>query len=864
MKTWKRPLLSAGILLLSLFVLSACGDEGSSGCLPDVSECLNSSTYRVCAETGEWGRPQPCQVGFVCSDGQCIEGGQTGNCGIGETTCVGDLLQECGPDGIWGVPMACLDPEKVCRSGACVSDGGDATCTPGERECKDESTLKTCDSLGQRWLESECPAREWCYEGDCIPEGTVICRPGEETRCKDRVTFERCNADGTGWESPTSCGDGERCLGGQCLDESLIVCEPGLDMRCSGTHMLQACNATGTGWADPITCPEDFICDRGRCVEADCEPGVDFRCTDRGRIMWCNDEGDGYDNPIDCPAGMICSPNSPDGCAGVWGVCEPNSTACDPADPQVIKQCNADGTGWMEHTIPCPAGSTGARCHDGQCRDLCDMAQMADSYIGCEYWPVTLMNHQLDAAFKTGDQSEFAVVVSNTNNTYTAQVTITHPDGVNRNVSVAPGSELTIRLPFKERLITYKGRNAFQLVSTIPVTVYQFNPITAKKGSTFAHTNDASLLLPSHVLGEEYLVMTYRTSLSTGNHYIAGWRNLEFPSYFTIVAAHDDTEVTVTAKGHLRGGTDLGGGPNIGALNPGQSFTTTLAAGEVLQFVSSADYANVDNSTCKYVTSDTSAYTEMNYCLGPDLSGSEVQSDKPVAVYAGNGCAFVPFYYWACDHLEQQMFPTKTWTTQYIVGKLRTPLQSQPNLYKILALNDGTRITTKPNVNTQESPHHNSSCNRVLNRGDSCMIETTQNFIIISNPGNPILVGQFLPGQNYAEATSTTEGDPAFVLVPPVEQFRKDYVFLVPDTYRSSYLTLMATRQDIAITLNGNPVTNSFTRVSDADAYVMTMPISAGTYRINADSRLGVMVYGYDEYVSYAYPAGLDLSYVPY
>jgi hypothetical protein len=870
MMNMKQSALAVALMSVLVWLLPACG-ASESGCEPAAVECLNSSTYRSCDDTGEWSSPQACQTGFVCQDGVCspgtiVDGDEDsgGDCAVGASICVGNLIQNCGPGGVWGAPVACLDSAKVCRNGECVIDDGSTICAPGQKVCKDELTLQTCDSTGKSWQDSDCAEGDWCYEGACIPEGTNICDAGTETHCKDLTTLETCNADGTGWTDPTPCGSEERCYDGQCIDENAIICEPGVATRCQGANMLQGCNATGTDWDDPVACPEEFICDEGRCIEANCEPGVDFLCTERGRIMWCNDEGDGYLNAVECPSGMVCSPNSEEGCSGVWSSCEPNSTACDPEDLSIIKQCNEDGTGWLETTIPCPAGSVGASCRNGQCLDLCDMAKLADSYIGCEYWPVTLMNDQLDAAFQSGDQSEYAVVVSNTNNVYTAQVKITHPDGVNRNVTVAPNSEMTIRLPWKEELITYKGDNAFHLTSTIPVTVYQFNPISAKVGSTYAYTNDASLLLPSHVLGNEYLVMNYRTSLSTGNYLGSQWVDMEFPSFFTIVAAHDDTTVTVTAHAALAGGTDQTGGPTIQNLGPGGTYTTTLDAGQVLQFLSSPDYTNVDQSTCFQDNEGAGNFTAFNYCLGPDLSGSEVQSDKPVAVYAGNACAFVPFYYWACDHLEQQMFPTKTWTTQYIVGKLQTPVNTQPNLYKILASEDGTTITTKPNVTGQTSPHHNSPCNRELNRGDSCMIETSENFIIISNPGHPIMVGQFMVGQNYDNATNTDKGDPAFILVPPVEQFRKEYVFLVPNTYASDYITLMATRPDISITLDGNPLTTSFTRIGNADAYVMTTSIADGTHSIVADSRLGVLVYGYDSYVSYAYPAGLDLSYVPY
>lgn len=853
--------LSVPVLLTTTFLLcllSACLGSGEEGCVIGGTQCLNDSTYQICGEDAEWSPPRSCEEGQICAAGTCRETDPPDGdeplpvCTSGDTICVGDMIQRCDPQGQWETPLACPSGE-VCRSGICTDGGGETICAPDQTQCLNEETLQTCNDAGIGWIDTSCGMLSWCYEGVCIPKGSKICEALTDTHCRDLQTKETCNAEGTGWENPEACASGERCYGGQCVDEDLIICEPGLETRCSTDDRLQGCNETGTGWGDPFPCPETFICQDGRCIEADCEPGTDFRCTSRGWIQWCNAEGDGYHAPEECEAGLTCVDDSENGCDVSNQVCVPNGTGCDAENPQVILQCNEDGTAWLEETLPCP-NTDGGRCLNGACMDLCDLAELKDSYIGCEYWPVVLPNPQLAATFKNGNESEYAVVVSNTNDEYAAKVDIEYLGGnFTKSVTVQPGQDQTVRLPYYEIENTIKAKKAFRLNSSVPVTVYQFNPITARKSGIEANTNDASLLLPTHVLGTDYMVMNYRSfgMLDDANEML--------DSFYTVVATTNGTVVDITSSNFTRSG----GG--IAAMSPGGTQQVTLDEGEVLQVVS--DTSRTDGSTCYY---GDQGYGYI-YCLAPDTSGTHISTSQPVAVYAGNECQFVPHYRWACDHLEQQMFPTDAWTTMYIGAWMQPPVASHPNIYKILALEDGTELTTKPNVNSAGTPDFRTfsgrDCSGVLNRGESCMIETQNDFVLIANPGHPVLMGQFLVAQNYdGLLDNNTIGDPAFILIPPVEQYRYDYVFLVPNTYETSWITLLTTSDDISITLDGSPLNFQATAIgpTDISAFKMNMIIGAGTHVISADKRLGLLVYGYDRYVSYAYPAGLDLSYIPY
>ncbi len=847
------------IAVFSIFMLlPACGGDESEGgeCTPSFTECADELSYKVCDDNGEWGDPVSCGDNEVCLAGTCqpdgngSDGDFQGECTPGEAICVGDLIKECQNDGTWGAEEACSDG-KTCSNGMCVS--GESCQADVQTRCVDDTQMQTCNSAGDGWeLAEECADSETCVNGRCEE---VDCEPNVETSCDAEGNVVTCNVAGDGWWNPKPCEIGYYCADGRCIEEGQQVCGAGTESRCADTERMQVCNAEGTGWQDPVPCPSDWVCEGGTCVEGDCAPGVDFKCATPTTIQWCNSSGNGYNSAIDCPAGKVCSLSS--GCGASSYVCIPDSYEC--ADEHHIRQCNSDGSGYLPGLVPCEEGDAGYHCYDGQCIDLCEDAKLRDSYIGCDYWPVVTPNPQLDDAFKQGNQSEFAVVVANTNSDYTAQVTISTPGYPDVNKTVAPQDNTTIRLPFREISDTNIANYAFHLHSTIPVTVSQFNPLTAKIGETYAHTNDASLLLPSHVLENEYMVMAYRP-MAQGQDMGGGtWQfnGTNTKSFITIVGSSPgQTEVTVKATG------DIAGGGIISAIPAGGEQTYFLNQFDVLQL--SSDPYKGDPDTCFYDSA-----SGRTFCLGPDLTGTTVTSSKPVAVYAGNECQFVPHTCWACDHLEQQMFPTDSWTSQYIAAKVKTPVTSHPNIYKIVALKDDTILNTEPEDTLFLIPGWSGTpdqigCNRTMNAGESCLIETDEDFIIFSKPGKEILVGQFMVGQNYGDQSTVDVGDPAFFLVPPVEQFRYEYVFLTPSTYADDYINILAKSKNIDIWIDGTKISNNFDQIGNINAFVMRKEIEDGTHTLTSSGRVGLIVYGYDTYVSYAYPAGLDLSFVPH
>jgi len=91
----------------------------------------------------------------------------------------------------------------------------------------------------------------------------------------------------------------------------------------------------------------------------------------------------------------------------------------------------------------------------------------------------------------------------------------------------------------------------------------------------------------------------------------------------------------------------------------------------------------------------------------------------------------------------------------------------------------------------------------------------------------------------------------------PVEQYRSDYTVLIPNAYMNNYLSISANPTG-AVFVDGTMVTmNNFAGGAYRSAIV---PVTAGQRHIQCAGKCGVLVYGYDNAVSYMFAGGLDLK----
>ena len=150
-----------------------------------------------------------------------------------------------------------------------------------------------------------------------------------------------------------------------------------------------------------------------------------------------------------------------------------------------------------------------------------------------------------------------------------------------------------------------------------------------------------------------------------------------------------------------------------------------------------------------------------------------------------------------------------------------------------------------------------------LDSGQTCEFGARSIFLIQSS--EPILVGAFISGQSTVTEDASFgdfAGDPAFFLLPPEEQYRTNYSILTPETYFFSYVTVTM-QPGFSLTLDGQVLDlNTFDYAVEPISGLIRahVPVDPGPHRLSAQVPFGLVVYGYDDYVSYAYTGGLNLN----
>ncbi|MCK5687699.1 IgGFc-binding protein, partial [Myxococcota bacterium] len=523
--------------------------------------------------------------------------------------------------------------------------------------------------------------------------------------------------------------------------EDSNICTP-LSVRCDG-EKAEICNSNGRSW-DIMDCGEN-----SRCVPGDC------------------------DEPSSCP----------DKCKEI--VCEANQRLCG-TDNLSIQECDEYGTGWRCVGTCADQGVDGV-CFEGSCVLVCDPDQK--SYLGCDYYAVDLDNARVPCRDGMCDAAaaQFAVVVSNPDPLLSAVVSVTtgqptaNPDsevcdgatGAVAAVLIPPLGLEIIPLDRRDANGTVKAKLAYRVASNRPITVYQFNPLE----NVGVYSNDASLLLPTTSVDNEYYVMSREQTFD------------ELKGFFTVVgisAEPTTVQITVTARTLP--------GEGIPALSPGETYSFTLERYEVF---------NIETNE-----------------IGADLTGSHIIADKPVIVFGGSEAANAPntsrcnletytcewdgetscectefdppncnphakcsdFITCCADHLEQQLFPIASWGDHYL-GVRSYPRNQEKDVWRVLAATENTVVTVDPAIVTIPT----------LGPGEYFEFETNADFILQAT--EPVMLGQFLaaelapnPGQDLT--TDAGIGDPAFMLAVPIRQYRQSYVFLAPDKLEHDYVSI--------------------------------------------------------------------------
>ncbi|MCB9730394.1 MAG: IgGFc-binding protein [Deltaproteobacteria bacterium] len=586
-----------------------------------------------------------------------------------------------------------------------------------------------------------------------------------------------------------------------------LLCNPG-DRVCAGPQELSTCDGAGASWVETV-CPAQQGCADGACIARICSPGASSGlCTDGSSYERCNDSGTAKEI-VHCGEGAYCLAGT---C--ITQLCTPGAKIC--KNFTQLKVCTDGGDAWVDGPV-CPDGGA---CFDGACLSPCEVNIKDGSYLGCDYWAMDLDNIE-GAEFQTvgivvsvpAKNAPTNVVI--TNNATGQPLTVAEM-GVD-NTFVPAGQVKVFKLPLGFDINgTQLTKRTFRIATTSPVAVHQFNPLNGEG----VFTNDASLLLPSKVTGQEYYVMAWP-------HRKSGGETLR--GYATVVATQEGQTVV-----SVRPTAAVVAGGGIGALQVGSQYLFVLEQGQALNLESDGEE-------------------------GADLTGTYIKADKRISVIGGHECANVPLGVNACDHLESQLFPVETWSTDYVADAFEPRSAAQVDIWRVMAGGNEVTVETVPPVKGYEKFK--------LQRGGWLQFASSDSFLVKAD--GPIMVGHYLTGSSYPGAeivcvntgvgSDTAIGDPAFTLAIPTKRYLKEYSVLTPTGYLEDYLNIIAPPAT-NITIDDQPLTTALVPIAGTSFAVARVTVQPGVHTVKGDQVFGLTAYGYDCDVSYAYPGGLKLQ----
>ncbi len=487
-------------------------------------------------------------------------------------------------------------------------------------------------------------------------------------------------------------------------------------------------------------------------------------------------------------------------------------------------------------------------CGASGCVPACQAAKENQSTIGCDYYAVA------PDAIPEAQGGCFAAYVANT---WGVPITITGDyNGTTINmansarITSGKGASLTYsplpngQLPANQVAIVFLSQSstpdiacppgvtpgvavdgaahgttvgkAFHLTTSAPIAAYDIYPY----GGSFSYAASATLLIPSTAWGTNYVATApYEKDQAVPN----AQPSLE------IVAQQNGTQVTISPTKAIVGGTGVAG---TAANTP---HTYNLNQGDVLQF-----------------TQDT------------ELTGSPIQSNYPIGMWAAATCLNIDVSDTACDVAHQEIPPVPALGHEYVAVRYRNRSTSEESVpWRIVGAVDGTTLTYSKTV---------SGAPLTTGFGKLSQFWDTGPFVVQSqDDSHPFYMSAHMTGQDHAPAAGT--GDPEFVNVIPPQEFLASYIFFTDVTYANTDLVLI--RKDYGngyadVTLDCAGAVGGWQTIPGTKYQYTRQDISVngaavgkcdnGLHTISSTLPFGLTVWAWDQYVSYAYPAGASVQ----
>jgi len=240
-----------------------------------------------------------------------------------------------------------------------------------------------------------------------------------------------------------------------------------------------------------------------------------------------------------------------------------------------------------------------------------------------------------------------------------------------------------------------------------------------------------------------------------------------------------------------------------------------------------------------------------------DLTGTRIVTDKPVSVFSGHECGYVPSSSSTsyCDHLIEQIPHTTYWGKRYYVA----PLQGR-SYYTITVLGAYNSTDVILYCNNERSSYS-------INAGNTFTV--THQYYCAIHSNKEILVAQYSNGYNYDWRT----GDPMMMLVPATIHYSSEINLSTISSGYSDYINIIVLKEyyqpSMMYWITGGVKrslqsqswnTIKFNQVTEA--YYTQLSVSNGPVTIihmTAGALMSAVVYGFDHRVGYGHPGGFGI-----
>ncbi len=437
---------------------------------------------------------------------------------------------------------------------------------------------------------------------------------------------------------------------------------------------------------------------------------------------------------------------------------------CEGQHENVVAECSAD-----------------EGCAIDKCVSACDAAALSKGSVGCGFWTLPA-DDQVN-----GPGTCFAAMIANTwdrpvtisaewgadpldisESVYTASRASGEPVYTKLDGPLPPGEVALVFLAESRSLQadpeaircpkTVKAAvdvdpirhgtartKAFHIKTDTPVAAYSIFPYGGAEG--FFPT--ATLLLPESSWDTSYIGVTL-AKIGPPDTTNGDRRTMQ------IVAAADDTEV------FIRPTFEIAGGPDVDPAAADEVTSWTLQRGQVLQL--------------------TQEGLE---------SGSPIQATKPIGLFGGAPCTFIPGNVEYCDLFQQQIAPFSQWGAEYVLAPFRPrvePLSGPPRelvAWSFVGAVDGTELTWSPSK-PPGAPDRLSAGQVAAFMSEAIVSVKSQ------DRKHPFHASVYMTGSTFGSGRGGhTLGDPDFVSMVPSDQFLDRYVFFTDYTFPETSLTVV-------------------------------------------------------------------------